>query len=122
MRSAGPLRVAMFGTTATITAMLGGCATSPPERPTTPFVLPAAFSAHQSGMNVAGDRWWEDFGDPRLDQFVDTALEGNPGIAQAVARTRIAEAQARISRADQLPQAGLRAGGVRQRQTITGLP
>src|SRR5690606_34422675 len=64
------------------------------------------------------DLWWRDFGDARLDAFVDTALEKNPGLAQALARTRIAEAQARLNRADQLPQVGLGAGAARQRQNM----
>lgn len=77
-------------------------------------------AADQAGYSPV-DFWWRDFGDAQLNAFVTTALEKNPGLAQALARTRMAEAQARLNRADQLPQVGLGAGAARQRQNMPDL-
>ena len=74
--------------------LLAGCVTVPPAE--VPFELPDGFVASDGEAGSAlSERWWEDFGDPRLNGFVETALVGNPGLAQAAARTRMAEAQAR---------------------------
>lgn len=116
------LRVLVISALAAMAIALGACATPQPAPPVTPFTLPATFSTPQSGAHAPGERWWRDFGDPELDQIVDVALERNPAIAQAVARTSIAEAQVRLTRAGQLPQAGVRAAAARQRQNVTGFP
>lgn len=100
--------------------LLFGCAGVKPEAAYTPFALPASFSAAPAQQgDRAQEHWWQDFNDPQLDSFVEAALQGNPGLGQALARTRIAEAQARLSRADRLPQIGLGLGSTRQRQ---GMP
>lgn len=98
--------------------LLGACASVQPEPAHVPFTLPPGFVAADQAGQSSVDFWWRDFGDARLDAFVETALEKNPGLAQALARTRIAEAQARLNRADQLPQVGLGAGAARQRQNM----
>lgn len=101
--------------------LLGACASVKPEPANLPFSLPPDFvAAGQSGYS-APEFWWRDFGDARLDAFVSTALDKNPGLAQALARSRMAEAQARLSRADQLPQVGIGAGAARQRQNMPDL-
>lgn len=96
-----------------------GCASVKPEPASTPFELPPSFIASPSQAFSPAERWWQQFGDRQLDAFVATALESNPALAQALARTRIAEAQVRLNRADQLPQLGLGAGTTRQRQNMT---
>lgn len=101
--------------------LLGACASVKPEPAQTPFVLPANFTAADQAGSAPLDFWWRDFDDAQLDAFVDTALARNPGLAQALARSRMAEAQARLSRADQLPEVGLGAGVTRQRQNMPGL-
>lgn len=101
--------------------LIGACASVQPEPAQVPFSLPAGFvAADQAGYSPV-DFWWRDFGDAQLNAFVTTALEKNPGLAQALARTRMAEAQARLNRADQLPQVGLGAGAARQRQNMPDL-
>jgi multidrug efflux system outer membrane protein len=97
---------------------LAACASVKPEPAEVPFELPAAFAAAPYQSYAPNERWWEDFGDPQLNVFVETALLRNPGLGQALARTRIAEAQARINRADQLPQLGVGLGSTRQRQNM----
>lgn len=102
-------------------ALVGACARVELEPADLPFRLPADFSAAGQSDYSPVDVWWRDFGDTRLDAFVTTALEKNPGLAQALARSRMAEAQARLNRADQLPQVGLGAGAARQRQNMPDL-
>ncbi|MEI2418198.1 efflux transporter outer membrane subunit [Orrella sp. JC864] len=112
-------RAALLGLAACLTA----CSSVAPEPPQLPFTLPEGFAAESAaGGRAWTERWWQDFGDAQLDRFVDTALLGNPDLAQAIARTRIAQAQARLQRADQLPQVGLGAGAARQRQNVAGMP
>lgn len=102
--------------------LLGACATVKPEPTQLDFELPESFANAEVGQQTLSDQWWQSFSDAQLNQFVSTALERNPALIQAIARTRIAEAQARLNRADQLPQAGLSVGGTRQRQKMMGMP
>ena len=55
----------------------------------------------QSG-SWPGDGWWRTYGDPQLDSLVDEGLKGSPDIAQA---------QARIARAEGLAEAAGAASG-----------
>lgn len=48
------------------------------------------------------DRWWTAYGDPQLNQLIETALASSPDLREAAARLRLAEAQA--------TQAGARLG------------
>lgn len=121
MGSVRPLRVAAQPLLLASILILGACASVQPEPPHVPFSLPAGFVAAEQARYAPVDFWWRDFGDARLDAFVNTALEKNPGLAQALARSRMAEAQARLNRADQLPQVGLGAGAARQRQNLPGI-
>lgn len=54
-------------------------------------------------------RWWEAYGDPQLNAWVDMALEGNPDLAAAAARVRRAQALAGAAGAAQAPQVNLAA-------------
>ena len=107
--------------------LLAGCATQPPyQRPA--IDLPAQFkeatpAAAQAGIwrpaQPGGDappaQWWLLFGDPVLDQLQERAATGNPGIAQAVARLRAAQAAVAGSRAALLPTLGASTGATRAR-------
>lgn len=102
-----------------VTATLAGCASVQPQPPEAPVALPPQFLAAPQGEQAPADLWWRTFGDSQLNAFVDVALERNPGLTQALARSRMAEAQARVARADRLPQIGVGLGSTRQRQNIT---
>jgi NodT family efflux transporter outer membrane factor (OMF) lipoprotein len=52
------------------------------------------------------ERWWTEFGDPRLDALVDEALANAPSIEAADARTRKAIAQAGLADAARKPSLG----------------
>lgn len=111
-----------------IAAALTGCSLQPAyQRPA--LDVPAQFkqatpAAAQDGVwrpvdgGVAAAlpaQWWALYGDPVLDQLQQQAAAGNPGLAQAVARWRAAQAALAGSRAEQLPQLGLSASSGRAR-------
>lgn len=49
------------------------------------------------------DRWWEQFGNPELNQLMETALRDNPGLKAASARLREAQGLVRVEGARLLP-------------------
>lgn len=89
---------------------------------TTADTLPPRFLAAPAGTGPIAEQWWTRFGDPRLNELVNEAVLQNTSVAQAMARVRIAQAQARIARADLFPQASGGLTASRQRQPATGLP
>ncbi len=48
--------------------------------------------------------WWRSLGDPQLDAMIDEALKGNPDLAAADARVRLAAAQAFSADAARMPE------------------
>jgi len=111
-------RPAFLALCASAAFLFNGCASVQPEPLPAPFQLPAQFTAATGQDYAPEDFWWQTFGDAQLNEFVETALEKNPALAQSLARARMAEAQARLNRADQLPQVGLGVGTTRQRQNL----
>ncbi|KAA0009757.1 efflux transporter outer membrane subunit [Billgrantia pellis] len=97
--------------------LMGACSTVPSPEPAPPPVeLPGAFLAATGQQVFAADAWWQDFQDPELNNFVSVALDDNPGLAQAIAQARIAEAQSRGDRADLFPQISAGLNSSRQRR------
>lgn len=76
----------------------------------------------QTPVAPIDDRWWESFGDLRLNALVAEAQDENPHVLQAVARTDQAQAQARIAGADRLPHIATGQGATRQQQSLAGFP
>jgi len=106
---------------------LNGCASVPKvgPRPNIARVdsLATARTFAGSAANWPSDRWWQDFGDPQLDQLINQALAASPTVAQAAARIRLAASQADLARAALLPKAGLMATARYSRITQSiGLP
>lgn len=97
------------------------CSVAPPAEPQLPFSLPETFDSTIADGYAPVERWWRDFDDDQLNRFVDTALLRNPGVAQALARARVAEARVRLNRGDQLPQAGVGLNSARQRQNMSAM-
>lgn len=62
-------------------ALLNSSCAQPEKEAPPPFEVPAAFSP--SGEEALPDRWWQSFGDERLDELVRIGLAQNPGL-QAV--------------------------------------
>ena len=111
--------------------LLAGCASAPPyQRPA--IALPAQFKQATAAAQDAGiwrpvqpqdapapEAWWRLYADPDLDRLQQQAASANPGIAQAVARLRAAQAAVAGSRAGLLP--GLGASGTATRaRSATG--
>ena len=94
----------------TITAavvMLAACTPKfyPPQVATPENYLSGeGFSQDTTG---GGERWWELFGDPTLNAFVERALANNRDVAAAAARVEEARANLRTVRAQYLPQIGI---------------
>ena len=62
-----------------------------------------------AARSLGDEKWWEVFQDPQLQQLIRTALKNNYDVRIAATRVLQAQAQLRITRADQLPS--LSAGG-----------
>jgi len=61
------------------------------------------------------DRWWEAFGDPRLDALVSDALASNNDLAAATFKVRQAQFQAGLAESDLFPQPSADLGSTTQR-------
>ncbi|WP_447044572.1 efflux transporter outer membrane subunit [Vreelandella sp. H-I2] len=97
--------------------LLTACATTPSPRSAPPPVeLPDTFLAAGGQQVFVADAWWQAFRDESLNRFVRNALDDNPGLAQSIAQARIAEAQARTTRADLFPQVSAGLNSSRQRR------
>jgi NodT family efflux transporter outer membrane factor (OMF) lipoprotein len=96
-----------------LVALLCACATPPRGEQQQAGVRDSNLGLAGAALAPAPERWWQDFGDAQLDRLIDQALTDNPGLAQASARLRLAEAQAQAARAAQLPGAKLTGGETR---------
>lgn len=103
--------------------MLAGCTVGPDYRPATPAALgvPEGYSVPAADGRPVADltRWWDQFGDPQLTQFVEQARVSNLDLTQAVARLRQARESLIQSRATLFPQVGV-SGGYSRSFGITG--
>jgi multidrug efflux system outer membrane protein len=61
--------------------------------------------------------WWQIFGDPELNRLERRALAANQDLSAAAARVEQANATARVTRAQQYPQAAVAGGVTRERQS-----
>jgi len=88
-----------------IATTVSGCA-SLPESATLGIAagVPAAFDRSEASGPYQPTRWWTAFEDPVLNNLLDEALSKNLDLAEASARLRAAEAQARLSRSGLFPQ------------------
>lgn len=73
--------------------------------------LPASYAEAQLAGEYRSARWWVTYEDPVLDRLVQTALDNNLEIGEAIARVEEVRARYVRERADQFPQlnAGLQA-------------
>jgi len=77
-----------------------------------PGAFPGAIPADAGSEAVQSD-WWRLFSDPILDDLVETALENNTDVAQAVARVDEADANLRAVNAAFFPEIDLSGGANR---------
>ncbi|HEY2865152.1 MAG TPA: efflux transporter outer membrane subunit [Casimicrobiaceae bacterium] len=71
---------------------------------------------------VANTRWWEQFGDPELNDLIQTALRDNHDVRVAAARVDQFIGQLVATRSQLFPQIGYGAGASRFRSSREGLP
>jgi NodT family efflux transporter outer membrane factor (OMF) lipoprotein len=96
-----------------LAAMLCSCAMLPHGEPQQAAVADTNLGLAGAAVTAAPDGWWRDFGDAQLDRLIEQTLRDNPGLAQATARLRLAQAQAEAAHAEQLPGAKLTGGETR---------
>ncbi|MDH1867134.1 efflux transporter outer membrane subunit [Pseudomonas chengduensis] len=99
----------------TLAIALGGCSLAPTyERPAAPVAADWQV-ANANGTNAQALDWQTFIVDADLRRAVDTALNNNRSLRQALLDIEAARAQYRIQRADRLPSINANATGNRQR-------
>ena len=88
--------------------LLGSCAWIPAGDPPAEFLEPPEMKETLAEVTSRlqqwpEDRWWEQFGNPELNQLMDRALKDNPGLKGASARLREADALVKVEGARLLP-------------------
>jgi multidrug efflux system outer membrane protein len=80
---------------------------------------------YAAAAGVANTRWWEQFGDPVLDNLIDTALRENKDVRIAAARVEEFAARVDITRSGFYPQIGYNGQASRNRasrESFGGIP
>jgi NodT family efflux transporter outer membrane factor (OMF) lipoprotein len=103
---------AAFGAAA---LLLAGCVLPPDDPP-----QQAMLSAERQGLSatpvpVVVEAWWQAYGDAQLNRLMTQALSGNPSLALALARLRLAQSARAGADAGLLPHVTLDATETRQR-------
>ncbi|WP_461457683.1 efflux transporter outer membrane subunit [Parasphingorhabdus sp.] len=90
----------------TATLLATGCVSMAPESkaPQIAAGVPQQFSKTDASGAYEPAQWWTSFQDPVLNALLDEALAENLDLAEAAARLRAAEAQARVSKSGLFPQ------------------
>ena len=103
-------------------ALVSGCAVGPDyERPKTDAPDKWRIDYPQAA-DVANTKWWEQFGDPALNQLIDTALHENRDVAIAAARVDQFIGQLTTTRSQFYPQIGYSLDASRNRSSRVGQP
>ena len=87
---------------------VGSCAWIPKGDPPAEYIEPPEMKETLAEVTSRlqqwpDDRWWEQFGNPELNDLMETALKDNPGLKLASARLRQAEALVKVEGARLLP-------------------
>ncbi|MCO7555745.1 efflux transporter outer membrane subunit [Metapseudomonas otitidis] len=100
---------------------MAGCLSTqgiaPSEQRLAPDHLQLDAAIAQAGQDAGWprQRWWQAFGDPQLDAWIDQALAGSPSLAEARARVRMAASLAGAAEAVESPQVDAKASLSRHR-------
>jgi len=105
-----------------LAALLAGCTVGPDYvRPE--VATPGAWRIdYPKAAEVANTRWWEQFGDPVLNELIDTALRENRDVRAAAARVDAFIGQLMSTRSQFYPQVGYGADASRNRASRVGQP
>lgn len=106
----------------TVAVALAGCSMAPayhvPVTPTPPaFKEAGPWVPATPGDPAAGGQWWALYGDSKLDDLEAKIEQGNPTLAEALARYDEARADLRVARAGLFPTIGLSAQVTDNRQS-----
>ena len=101
---------------------VAGCTVGPDYvRPS--LDTPAAWRIdYPKAAEVANTKWWEQFGDPVLNDLIETALRENRDIRIAAARVEQFEGALMSTRSQALPQLGYSADASRAQASRVGQP
>jgi multidrug efflux system outer membrane protein len=102
--------------------LLSACTVGPDyERP--PVESPETYRIdYPKAAEVANTKWWEQFGDPALDQLIDEALLGNLDVKAAAANVDRFLGALRTTRSQFFPQFGYGADASTNRASRVGQP
>ena len=99
---------------------LSGCTIGPDYR-RPELDTPAGWRlAEQDGRELADTAWWEQFGDPVLNELIASALQENRDLRIAAARVEQYAGRYGATRAELFPQVGGSTEYARQRVTEAG--
>jgi len=110
----------MFAALAAV--VLAGCTVGPDYVRPTVDTPPAWRIEYLKAAEVANLKWWEQFGDPVLDQLVETALRDNRDLRVAAARVDQFIGALTATASQLYPQVGYGADASRARASAVGQP
>lgn len=105
-----------------VAAMLAGCTVGPDYVRPTVDAPPAWRIDAAQAADLANTRWWQQFGDPALNQLIDEALRNNRDLLIAAARVEQFIGQLQTTQAKFYPQIGYGVDASRNRSSRVGVP
>ncbi len=105
-----------------VAAMLPGCTVGPEYRRPEVAAPPAWRIDVAQAAEIANTAWWQQFGDPVLDQLIEQALIGNRDLVAAAARVDQFIGLLTTTRAQFYPQIGYGLDAGRSRSSRVGAP
>src|SRR5262245_61959274 len=120
MRSARAIDVRAAAVCVAAGALLSACAVGPDyKRPE--VQSPGQWRIdYPKAAEVANTKWWEQFGDPALDQLIEEALRGNLDVQAAAARVDRFLGALTTTRSQFFPQFGYAGSASRNRASTVG--
>ncbi|PXA84967.1 RND transporter [Nostoc sp. 3335mG] len=82
--------------------LLAGCASVPKVQPQVAQVQEQSLGLGQETPAIDA-AWWSAYNDPQLDRLIEAGLAGNPSLASALARVRLAQSQVETEHSGLLP-------------------
>ena len=111
-----------LGVVAAGAALVAGCTVGPDYRRPDVATPPAWRIDTPQATEIANIRWWEQFGDPVLNQLIEQALIGNLDLVAAAARVDQFIGALTTTRAQFYPQIGYSLDAGRSRSSRVGSP
>ncbi|MBU0730943.1 MAG: efflux transporter outer membrane subunit [Proteobacteria bacterium] len=108
-------KVSFFGSAVLLIVVLAGCTVHESLMPEAELDLPEEYLA-EAQVKVPTDNYWREFGDERLNQYIDQALKNNLDLTQGLARLEQMQALEKQSRAGFLPFVNLKGSASREQQ------